>query len=453
MPELLNKDKLLTLKNRANTNNLKTALGGYGDASNNEELIITEINNYSELEYLYLHPIIARFCTAVSEELADSELVLSAKNDINSFIEIDKVKEFFNQSLEAHINENIYGGCLIVADRDEEYENAEKYMLVDSSRAIASNLYDYESYNIHNFMDLNLEVKKENFYKLSGRYLPQRLRQSNQGWGRSLIEIIISTIQQYEGNSKACTTLFRRLNTLVFGIKQFGEIIATENVSGELLNNLQEIFEILEVYNVLTIDSEIANAAYANRSLSGVSDLIEKAKNDLELIGMSTISMPSILLWGKAGRSGLADKGSSELDIWYKSCNNTLQLKILPIVKWMILNYLPKNERNKFKDLEVTSTQLQEQQQKEIAQKDEIIEKALTLKQNRLMVLFDKGLISDITLKKNLNIEDDKSLNKTEKDEKSEIKNEKVDVLDDDEVYIFDGIKEDDIQKAIEWGL
>lgn len=453
MPELLNKDKLLTLKNRANTNNLKTALGGYGDASNNEELIITEINNYSELEYLYLHPVIARFCTAVSEELADSELVLSAKNDINSVIEIDKVKEFFNQALEAYINENIYGGCLIVADRDEEYENTEKYILVDSSRAIASNLYDYESYNIHNFMDLNLEVKKENFYKLTGKYLPQRLRQCNQGWGRSLIEIIVSTIQQYEGNSKACTTLFRRLNTLVFGIKQFGEIIATENVSGELLNNLQEIFEILEVYNVLTIDSDIANAAYANRSLSGVSDLIEKAKNDLELIAMSTISMPSILLWGKAGRSGLADKGSSELDIWYKSCNNTLQLKILPIVKWMILNYLPKNERNKFRDLEVTSTQLQEQQQKEVAQKDEIIEKALTLKQNRLMVLFEKGLISELTLKKHLNIEEDKSLNKTEKDEKSEIKNEKVDVLDDDEVYIFDGIKEDDIEKAIKWGL
>jgi Protein of unknown function (DUF1073) len=452
MNKLVSPEQLIKIKNRANTNNLKTALGGYGDAANNEELVINEITSFRELEYLYLHPLVERFCNAIPEELADSELILISDNKIDDFISKDLVKEYFNKALEATVLENIYGGSLIVADREDESEAADNYFLVDASRAIPYDFTNYDTYRVYNFLDLDLTVSKENFYKLHGRYLPARLKQSNQGWGRSLIEVIISSIEQYEGNSKACTTLFRRLNTLVFGIKSFGEIITTENVSGELLNNLQEVFEILEVYNVLTIDSDIANAAYANRSLSGISDLIEKAKNDLELIAMCTISMPSILLWGKAGRSGLADKGSSELDIWYKSCNNVLQLKILPLLKWMILNSLPKNERSKFLYLNISSTQLQEEQQKAVAQKDEIIEKALAIKQTRLLQLFEKNLISEATLKEALDIHEDPKLQKDELAAKSRIDNT-VQVDDDKEIFIFDGMKEEDITLALEWGL
>ncbi len=453
MPELINSNR--PIKNRANTQNFKTALGGFNDAQNYDELNISEVSSFQDLEYYYLNPIVEKFCNVISDELSDSEIKLNCDDKIYDYISYDKIQHFFNQILEALILENIYGGCLIVSDRLDPLEQTEDYILVDASRAIPLDFTTYDNYQISNYLDTGLTVNKENYYKLNGRYLPSRLRFSNKGWGRSLVEVVINNVITYETSSSACTTLMRRLNTLIYGMKEFGEIIATENISGELMSNLNSIFEILEVYNILAIDSNLVNASYANRSLSGIEHLIDKAKSDLERIAMSTISMPSILLWGKAGTSGLADKGSSELDIWYKSCNNVLQRKCVPLLKWMVLNYIPYPMRREFSDMYITTTQLQENQQVERAQKEEIEEKALTLKQTRLIQLLDKGIISDLQLKQYLEIEDEKTIEdlapilENSQSDKSFLELDSAQ----DEQFIYDDMSENDIQKAIEWGL
>lgn len=441
-------------KNRSAISNFKTAAGNFDDSKNHDELNILEIDSFQDLEYYYLNSLIQRFCTAISDELSDSEIVLNCDDKIYNFISKDVVNYFLKQSLESLTLENIYGGCLIVSDRTEPKEKSSEYFIVDASRAIPLDVVGYDRYSINNCLDFNLIVNSDNFYKLHGRYLPQRLRESNQGWGRSLIEIIIQSIISYESSNESCKTLLRKLNVLIYGMKEFGNILATENISGNIINNLNEVFEILELHNVLMIDSEIVNAAYANRSLSGVEHLIKTSKEQLEMIAMSTISMPSILLWGKAGTSGLADKGSAELDIWYKSCNNVLQNKVIPLLKWMILNYIPFENRKEFKDIQVTSTQLQEYQQTEKAKKEEIEEKALTLKQTRLIQLMEKGIITDKQLKKFLEIEDDVSVKDVNDESSNKIKsNNKLELIDDNTVYDFEGLEEDDLQKALEWDL
>jgi hypothetical protein len=120
----------------------------------------------------------------------------------------------------------------------------------------------------------------------------------------------------------------------------------------------------------------------------------------------------------------------------------------------MILNYIPFENRKEFKDIQVTSTQLQEYQQTEKAKKEEIEEKALTLKQTRLIELMEKGIITDKQLKKFLEIEDDVSVKDVNDESSNKIKSSnKLQLIDDNTIYDFEGLEEDDLQKALEWDL
>jgi hypothetical protein len=437
--------------NSLKSRNVLTRLGELDTSSSGDTLEVTIIDNFEEIENYSLNTIIKRLCTAVSEELQDSVICIESKNDIYKYITQNKIQSFLDIALESHIQENVYGGSLIVTTRLDEKLPADEYISVDASRAIPINLINYDEYRIFTGLDVNLSVTKHNFYKLKGRYLTDRQRQINRGWGRSLIEEVIQSVTQYSGNNSAITTLLRRLNTMVYGISQMGAIMATEKLSGDLLNNLDEVFKILELFNILIVDKDAVSAAYANRSLGGIGELIEQARVDLELIAMSTISMPSILLWGKAGRSGLSDKGSSELDIWYKSCNNVLQNKILPVVRWMIINYLPYKDRSKFDDLIVSSTQLQEYQQIESAIKEKTLEENKKIKQDRLLVLLEKGLIDEKYFKRamGLDMNQNSVSNKRISNKKTPIEVLDNDILTEDE----EGINDDDIDNALNWTL
>jgi hypothetical protein len=369
--------------------NLLTGMGTTTDSNTYNALSPVRILNWFEIDEYYLNPILAKVCDAKAEHLADTKLEIESDYyDIEKHTTESNLSNYLCKVLDAIKLENLYGGCLIVA-----VKNGFKieFITVDCSRAIPDNPIEPKEYNINCMNGITITVPVENTYRFNGYFLPDRIKQFNRGWGLSIFQRVLQAVIDFETDTSAVSILLRNLNVLVYGVKDLSVALSTEKNMGQMKNNLANVFECLALYKILPIDSSMTEATFINRSVSGVDALVQQTKDYLQTV----TDLPSIILWGKSAGSSLSNGGDSELELWGQKCNSLLVSKVLPAIKWMILQNYSEIEREFVEPtLKISADSIKASVKTLEVQSNKIEEDLLKVKSDRIVALVAANIMS-----------------------------------------------------------
>ena len=159
---------------------------------------------------------------------------------------------------------------------------------------------------------------------IDGDQVPDRIRESYDGWGGSVINRIYRDLIRAGMSLEWGNALLERAQQGVHAIPGLAELLAQPDGEKMIIKRVNLVDMARSVNNTVVIDAE-EKYTLESTPLSGVADIMDRM--GLSLAAVSKI--PESLLFGRQ-LGGLNSTGASDLENWYARIGQEQQVNILP---------------------------------------------------------------------------------------------------------------------------
>jgi uncharacterized protein len=235
---------------------------------------------------------------------------------------------------------------------------------------------DFEFYNYY-----GEQVHKSRVMRLKGFICPSFIRPRLRGWGFSVVEVLIRSINQY---LKATDLGFQVLDEFkidVFKIKNLVNTLMSPNGAAKVQQRVQMANYQKNFQNALVMDSE-DDWDHKQLSFAGLAETFEGIKSQVA----ADMRMPRIKLFGQ-GASGLNASSEDEIEVYNAMVESQVRnkakydvLRVCEIKCQKLFGFIPDDLSVSFKPLRVLSAEQEEN--------------VKTQKFNRLIAAQSSGLLS-----------------------------------------------------------
>lgn len=251
---------------------------------------------------------------------------------------------------------------------------------------------------------MKLEIKKDpnfcyNYYSLQlhnsrvlpikGREAPSFIRPRLRGWGFSVVESLVQSINQYFKAKNLSFEVLDEFKLDIFKIKNFNVSLATSSGTEAMLKRVQLANQQKNYQNALTMDSEDDHIS-KQLNFSGISDVMKEIRMQIA----SDMRMPMSKLFGIAS-SGFSS-GEDDIEVYNSMVESQVRFKAKKPVTEMVkmacikeFGFAPSDLKIDFKPLRILSSEQEEN--------------VKTQRLNRVKLANDSGLCSGQEAKQSIN--------------------------------------------------
>lgn len=238
-------------------------------------------------------------------------------------------------------------------------------------------------------------IHKSRVVYIKGQIAPSLLRNRMRGWGVSVVESIVRSVNEYLKAKNLSYEVLDEFKVDVYKVKNLITSLQSSVGTSNVAKRIQAANMIKNFQNAIVMDSE---DDYQNKQLSfsGLAEML----GEIRLTLASDLRMPITKLFGVSA-SGTGGFSSSDNDVenYNAMVESTIRvksrdeyLKVLEVVCQAIFGFVPDDLDVDFQPLKVLSA--------------EQVENIKDRKFARLMSAFEKGLINDEECKKAINADD-----------------------------------------------
>ena len=229
--------------------------------------------------------------------------------------------------------------------------------------------YSYYTIQLHNSRVLPIK----------GKIAPSFIRPRLRGWGFSVMESLIQSINQFLKTKNLTYEVLDEFKLDIFKINGFNQAILTKEGTDKILRRVQLANQQKNFQNALTMDAQDEHQA-KQLSFSGLSDV----QKEIRIQVASDMKMPLTKLFGLSA-SGFSS-GEDEIEVYNGMIESDIRPKAKKVCRSVVeircqelFGFIPSDLEIEFLSLRVLSQ----------VQLEEVKDK----KCNRLVALFDKGAI------------------------------------------------------------
>lgn len=322
-----------------------------------------------------------------SEQLDEKDI-----KELNSYLERENV---LNTLIQARKWARLFGGGGIIVNcgqkADEElninainektpleFYDADLWELNDSTTNFQSQMVKSTNDIPYNYYGVRLH--KSRVFRVMGKKAPALVRPKLRGWGMSEVERLVRSINQYLKNQDLIFELLDEAKIDVFKISNYNSSLATREGTEIIARRVQAANTIKNYENALTMDVE---DDYQQKQLTfaGLADILNEIRKGIA----ADLRMPMTKLFGISS-SGF-NAGDDDIENYNAMVESEIRSKdkyiiidILQICCKKLFGFIPDDLQIEFEPLRILT--------------HEQVETVKNHKQNRLINLYDRGLIT-----------------------------------------------------------
>ena len=216
---------------------------------------------------------------------------------------------------------------------------------------------DFEFYNYY-----AEQVHKTRVMRLKGLVAPSFIRPRLRGWGFSVVEILIRSINQYLKATDVAFEILDEAKIDVYKIKNLVNTLLNPNAQNIIQNRVQQANQTKNYQNAIVMDSE---DDYAQKSLSfsGLAETMQQIRMQVA----ADMRMPITKLFGTSASAGIGNTDQNDMENY----NSMVESQVRNKIKWDLLRMLeikcqklfgliPDDLEIKFKPLAVLTAEQEE---------------------------------------------------------------------------------------------
>jgi hypothetical protein len=391
---------------------------------------------YTDLDSLYRGSwLVARACDRPSSEMVRKWFEVKTGDDADMGKDILKAidrlgaKEAFKQ---ANIWAYLYGGGLVLMGiddgqtmdmpvREESIRGIDYLRVLDRYDVNAAKFYTSEekpgsagmpsSYRLNTVVDTTTEgidpIHETRFLRFDGVVTPMRRRITQNMWCDGLVTRLFERLRGHDTAWGGIEHLLNDFAQAVFKCKDLDKLLA-EDGSNDLLQRLALMDMARSVARMIVLDAETEDFERKPTPINGLGQVMALMMEHLAGI----LEMPVAVLFGKA-TPGIGDTGNSQLKQWYDRIALDQETRIVP-QGTRLARYTAMSMGYKSDDLSVDPLPLEEMSEKEQADLHKTQAEADAL-------MIDKGVVSELEVRRSRHGGDGYSLNTVLDDATSEM--------------------------------
>jgi phage-related protein (TIGR01555 family) len=330
--------------------NAVSGLGTSKDKSAYTAIIQQPYLSQSELEALYMDPIPRRVVDLIADECVREHPTIQLGGDTTDTKVISSLEmllgdmRFFHKLVEVIKLQRLYGGAvlLILVDDGQNHDKPINEKRIRAVRGVVplsryqihpdgtTSIWNYENpdyYRISTSKPVPLQGQETNLgmtYELvhrsrvlrfDGMYLPWDLRQRNNGWGLSVLQLLWQSYKNYGSCVQALGNMLLESDLFVHTLPGLAQKVAAGQESA-LKRRLEANTLARSLYGGMVIDQG-EEVAFINRNLTGTDGVMDRITMDLQ----AATGIPRTLLMGESP-GGLGKEGRYEERAWAQLVGN-----------------------------------------------------------------------------------------------------------------------------------
>lgn len=180
---------------------------------------------------------------------------------------------------------------------------------------------------------LNEKIHHSRIIAFDGQYLPPRLRQQNQNWGDSILNVCMEAIRNYNLSHSSAALTLQDFSVGVMKMKNLSEMLAAD-ADKDVIKRMQYINLSKSIAKMIVMDADKEDFDHKTRNVTGFKEILEKVEGRL----VTASKMPHTKLFGNSP-SGMGGTGRHEETNWYDHLesyqNNYLKSKMLYVARYI----------------------------------------------------------------------------------------------------------------------
>ena len=252
--------------------------------------------------------------------------------------------------------------------------------------------YEKTAYNEPKFFYYGVNVDESRIIKTKGKRAPSFARPQLRGWGMSVVERLVRSLNQYLKNQDLIFELLDEAKIDVYGIKGFNTALGVKGGTEKIKKQIQLTNQTKNYQKAIVKDLE---DSYEQKQINfaGLSEMLQQIR-----IGIANdLKMPLTKIFGQSA-AGFAS-GEDDIENYNAMIESEIRgefdgviLKMVELICQKLFGIVPDDLQISYHPLRVLS-----------AEQEEVVS---TSKINNLNALYDRGLITSQALIEEINLQD-----------------------------------------------
>lgn len=179
-----------------------------------------------------------------------------------------------------------------------------------------------------------IEIHESRLVTFDGRLVTRSERQTNNGWGGSVLVRSMKAIKTFHLNWQAVSHIMQDASQGVFKLKDLTLMIA-EGKRDALQTRMETVDMSRSVARAVVVDADSEDFTRQDSSFAGLPDLLDRTGTRLA----SSVRIPVTILMG-ISPAGLNATGESDVRNWYDQLDATRQKKLKPRLMYLYRAFL-----------------------------------------------------------------------------------------------------------------
>lgn len=260
--------------------------------------------------------------------------------------EKDKLLKVFNEKnlkniiMELFFMNRLYGGAVLYFDKND-YIVLNRWDITNTTKGTLKEEY-YNSNQQQDYYFLGEKLDKNRMIILTGEKPPYYLKKILNGWGLSILEVLVEPTNLYEKTLRLIYELLDESKIDIYKVDKLTDSAFTGQ-DKEIAKKISLMNKNKSFQNAIVMDKEDDFEQKQLTNLSAIVDILKEIKLDI----CNVMKIPAIILWGMSP-SGFS---SGEFDL--RQYQDKIKQEIQPQLKQVIVEIL-KREAIKLFDLDIT---------------------------------------------------------------------------------------------------
>lgn len=335
-------------------------------------------------------------------EIISSQLSPENIEEIQAYIEREQINETITRTLQWG---RLFGGSGVVVNASQKCDRPLNLSIINENTPLKFYDADQWELNYTGYVDdqnptyKNTNEIQYNYYgiplhnskvlRYDGKKAPSLIRPRLRGWGMSVVERVIRSMNQYVKNNNVLFELLDEAKVDVYKIHEFNNSLNSKRGTEAIQERIQTANMIKSYLNALTMDA-LDDFEQKQIDLSGLSDVLNQVR-----IGVAAdLKMPMTKLFGlsasgfNAGEDDI-ENYNSMIESEVRSKARFIIIKVIEIICQKLFGFVPDDLRIKFPPLRILSAEQEEN--------------VKTQQFNRILQAYDSQLITEEEAKDALN--------------------------------------------------
>jgi phage-related protein (TIGR01555 family) len=244
----------------------------------------------------------------------------------------------------------------ITADSDFGFKAADLWELFWDQQDVEGFDIVEDDYESEWFSYYGIELNKTRVRSMKGITAPSFVRPRLRGWGFSVVEMLVRSINQYLKGTDLGFEVLDEFKLDVYKIKNLVNTLLSPNGEEKIRQRVQLANWQKNYQNALVMDSE-DDFDHKQLSFAGLAEAMQGIRMQVA----SDMRMPMIKLFGTPA-SGLGADDEESLEVYNSMVESDVRAKLKPVLRWMLelkcqrlFGFIPDDLDFKFQPLRVLS--------------------------------------------------------------------------------------------------